>query len=174
MAEGSPESISAEAFQRVVGERDALKAQAVEAAKAFADLKIERKLAEHYGTKGYANPLAVASKALADLRAVPDEEFAAKADEWYEAQRRLFAPAPTPEPTEPASTPPPSSPWEKAAATPIPSGGKVPATGTPLVAGTPEFVAWVKGKTLDQVRAAKLAGDVVIPDKVVLAQGSVF
>ena len=165
MAEGSPE-ISAEAFARVERERDALKTQVADAAKALKDIALERKLAEHYGAKGYANPLAVANRALTALRDVPDDELTVKADSWYEEQRKLFAPSES-EPTTPA----PESPWQQAV-TPIPTGGRVPATGEPLVAGTPAFVSWVQGKSMEQVKAAVRNGDVVIPEKVKLAQNT--
>lgn len=170
MTTETPDSVSQEAFDRVSRERDSLKAQAAEAVKAFNDVKVERRLTEHFSAKGYANPLAVAARALTDFREVADEQFVAKAEEWYETQRKLFA-MPTGEPAEPASTPSPASPWAQAAPNPIPRGSKVGA-GEPLVAGTPAYMAWQQGKTWDQIKSALSAGDVVIPDKVKTAQRS--
>ena len=107
---------------------------------------------------------------MPNLRDASDEEFVAKADAWYEEQRKLFAP--TSEPAKVESQP--KSPWETAAPVPIPSGGRVPATGTPLVAGTGQFVEWAKGKSLGDVQAAINSGDVVVPDKVKQAQNTIF
>ena len=169
MAEGqSPESISSEAHERVKRENEALKALT-------SDLKLEKQLAAHYGSKGIGNAFDVAQMALPQLRQVPLEELGAKADEWFEQQRRLFAPA-TPKPEEPVvvKESQPSSPWETAAPVPIPTGGRVQGTGEPLVTGSPAFVQWAKGKTLGDVQAAINSGDVVVPDKVKQAQNTIF
>lgn len=171
MAEGqSPESISAEAFNRVKGENDSLKAQVEQAKAALKDSGIERRAAEYFGGKGYPNPLAVANRALSSLRDASDEEFQGKADAWYEEQRKLFAPISEPVKVESQ----PKSPWETAAPVPIPSGGRVQGTGEPLVTGSPQFVQWAKGKTLGDVQAAINSGDVVVPDKVKQAQNTIF
>lgn len=166
--QGSPD-VSAEAFERVTRERDALKEQAQVAARALKDTQIERKLIETFSAKGYANPLAVASRALPEFREVPDEELAARAESWYDTQRKLFAAPDSPE-QAPVSEP---SPWSQAPANPVPTGGKVPAATQPMRADSQEYAQWVQGKSFAEVKAAVAANEVVIPDKVKTTQRTI-
>ena len=165
-------TVSAEAFKRVEHERDELKAQVAKATQALQDIALRDRLVEHYEAKKIPNPSAVASRALSEFREVPETEFAAKADSWYEAQRKLFFGDSEPVASAPAS-PPPASPWEKAPASPLPGGGRTVIPGNPIVAGTPEFLTWARGKSSEQLAAAVRSNEVVIPDSVKQAQRSI-
>ena len=164
----TPESVSREAHERVTRERDTFKEQVGELTGNVKDLGIEVGLFKHFTGQGIENAEALAKRALPKFQETPLDDLAAQADKWYAEEKELFGGANTAAPAEEPETPVPPSPFQSAPPNPQSSGEGI--QQTTLVAGTPEFEAWAKGRSLAEQAAAVERGDVVIPEAVKLAQ----
>lgn len=148
-------------LQAKIAEKDNLIAQANAA---LSEIKARDALYEHFQGKEIPNAFQVATRAAGNFRDVPADELVAKADEWFEEQRNLFGAGEPPKKQE--------SPFAKAPANP--QGAGEPNTFEPLMIGTPEAQAWMKGKSKEEIFAAMDRKDLVVSEKVDLAQRSIL
>lgn len=163
--------VSPQAFERVRRERDDLKAQAAEAAKALGDVALRDAAYEHFKRGGVSDPYGVASLALRDvtLRGTAADQLPAKLDAWLQEQRALWTP-PTATPTgEPEPKPNKPSPYQG----PNPGAPGSAATFEPMVVGSPKWKEWSKGKSGEEQVAAVKRGEAVVPESVRTAQRTI-
>lgn len=156
---------------------DDLKAQIAEANKALKETLVRDRLVEYFAGQKVTNPFEVATRAVPAFSNVEPniekEELGAKAQAWFDEQRKLFAPDVSEGATQPVSAPAPAPQSPFSVVEPNLTSPGLPPKATPVVVGSKEYIegGWSGKPMKDQIEAMR-QGVLVSPEKVKVQQQS--
>ena len=167
--QGERETVSVEAHQRVLQERDDLKSRVEELARVATDVAKLNSAYDHFRAKEAADPYGLAQAAIQNVNvrdASADDDLAARLDGWYDERVRMFGVSPSAPPV--ASEASDQAPAAAPAATPRPSaaGPNPAAPGEPVTAGgrlrpgDAEYKEILQREGLDGIRRLEREGRV--------------
>lgn len=154
-----------------------MKEQLEEASRALSDLRLRDQAYEHFAGKGVRDPFGAAQIAVRDvtLKGIDGDELPSALDRWIEQQTSVWGSAPAAgsandetEASPPETVPRPRSPF----AAPNPAAEGESGSRSPIKAGSPEYNEWKRGKTSEQIVAAKQRGEITVSDETSTAHAS--